>query len=286
MKVGFGFSEFPARISTADNAAFKTGSTYTGKMSVTDDLLIGFELHSPSRIRQALDAGAGPNTPIHGKRPIDQLIEMYFRSARFADCVRLMLDAGAVLDDPLLEALLLDDDERLRAILSSSSQGLNRRLHLDCAFTSLRGVSSLRVCAEYNSVKCARALLAAGIDVNVRADTDAGGIGGHTPLFHTVNSNQNHCRGMMELLVEAGADLDIRLKGVVWGGGFEWETAVFDVSPISYAQCGLYSQFHRPEKQVYGNLAYLYRKRYGAEPPVRNVPNKYLQDDRVFPPRT
>lgn len=90
----------------------------------------------------------------------------------------------------------------------------------------------------------------------------------------------------MELLVEAGANLDIRLKALVWGSGFEWETVVFDVTPISYAQCGLYSQFHRPEKQVYSNIAYLYRKRYGTEPLVRNVPNKYLQDDRVFPPRT
>jgi ankyrin repeat protein len=255
-------------------------------MSVTDDLLVGFELHSLSRIRQALEAGADPNTPIHGKRPIDQLIEMYTRSPRFADCLRLMLDAGAALDDPLLEALLLDDDESLRQVLANSPQSLDRRFHLECTYTSLRGVSPLHICAEYNSVKCARALLEAGIGVDVPAEIDANGIGGQTPLFHAVNSNQNHCRHMMELLVEAGANLDIRLKALVWGSGFEWETVVFDVTPLSYAQCGLYSQFHRPEKQVYSNIAYLYRKRYGAEPPVRNVPNKYLQDDRVFPPRT
>ncbi len=257
-----------------------------GEMSLTDDLLVGFELHSTSRIRHALDAGADSNALIRGKRPIDWLIEMYFRSSRFADCLRLMLDAGATLHDPLLEALLLDDDERLRQILASSPQSIDRRFHLECAFTSLRGVSPLHICAEYNSVKCARVLLESGAHVDVRADIDEGGIGGQTPLFHTVNSNQNHCRGAMELLVEAGANLDIRLKAVVWGSGFEWETTVFDVTPISYAQCGLFSQFHRPEKQVYSNLAYLYRKRYGADPPVRKVPNKYLQDDRVFPPRT
>lgn len=90
----------------------------------------------------------------------------------------------------------------------------------------------------------------------------------------------------MELLVEAGASVEIRLQALAWGAGFEWETIVFDVSPISYAQCGLFSQFHRPEAQVYGNIAYLYRKRYGAEPQVRNVPNQYLNDGRVFPPRT
>ena len=90
----------------------------------------------------------------------------------------------------------------------------------------------------------------------------------------------------MELLAEAGADLGIRLKGLTWGGGFEWETCVFDVTPISYAQCGVYFQFHRPERYVYGNLEYLLRKRYGRTPRIPNVPNKYLQDDRVFLPRT
>lgn len=257
-----------------------------GKMSVTDDLLLGFETHSPGRIRAALDAGASPNAPISGKRPVDCLIEMYQRSTRFPECLRLMLEAGAALDDPLPVAVLLDDDRGLREVLRASPQELGRRLHLECAYTSLRGVSALHVCAEYNSVKCARALLDAGVDVDVRADVDAQGIGGQTPLFHAVNSNHNHCRPAMELLVEAGAGLDIRVKGLLWGGGFEWETVVFDVTPISYAQCGLYTQFHRREEDVYGNIAYLFRNKYGSEPPFRNIPNKYLLDERIFPPRT
>ncbi len=104
------------------------------------------------------------------------------------------------------------------------------------------------------------------------------------PVFHAVNSNQNHCRPVMELLVDSGANLDLRLKGLVWGHGFDWETLLFDVTPISYAQCGLYFQFHRPEHQIYSNITYLFRKRYSFDPPLRNVPNKYLQDSRVFPP--
>ena len=46
---------------------------------------------------------------------------------------------------------------------------------------------------------------------------------------------------------------------------------VLDVTPISYAQCGLYAQFHRRERDVYDNLAYLYRRRHGRELPVQNV---------------
>jgi hypothetical protein len=54
--------------------------------------------------------------------------------------------------------------------------------------------------------------------------------------------------------VDAGADLDVRVKGLVWGMGFEWETTIFDVTPTSYAQCGLYFQFHRKEQNRHGNI--------------------------------
>lgn len=245
-------------------------------MTVADDLLEAFERHSPDRIRAALQAGANARAPIRGKAPLAWLIEMYTRSNRFAECLRTMLAAGAPFDDPLLEAILLDDDGRLREILAGNPQARDRRFDLDCAYTSLRGVSALHVCAEYDSVRCARALLEAGLEVDVRADVDGDGIGGQTPLFHTVNSNGNHCRQAMELLVEAGADLEVRLKGVRWGIGCEWETLLFDVTPLSYAQCGLYAQFHRREADVYANVTYLCRKRYGTAPEIRNVPNEYL----------
>jgi ankyrin repeat protein len=239
-------------------------------MSLESDYLEAFEVHSAEKIRAALAAGASPVALIKGKRPIDILIEMYSRSPHFVECLRVMLDAGATIEDPLLRAVLLDDPAALRGL------ALDAKLDLVAAYTCCSGVSALHVCAEFNSVRCAAALIEAGVDVNSRADVDAEGLGGQTPLFHAVNSNQNYCRPVMELLVDAGADLEVRLKGLVWGAGFEWETVMFDVTPMSYAQCGLYRQVHRSEEAIYGNIAYLYRKRYGVEPPVRNVPNKYL----------
>lgn len=240
------------------------------------DLLEAFERHSPRGIRETLAAGVDPVTPLRGKAPVWWLVEMYTRSDRFAECLRVLLDAGAALPDPFLTALLLDDDESLRATLVADGQAIGRRFELPCAYTSLRGVSALHVCAEYNSVRCARLLLAEGHAVDARADVDPEGIGGQTALFHAVNSNGNHCRPSMELLVEAGAALDLRLRGVRWGQGFEWETLVLDVTPISYAQCGLYAQFHRREADVYSNLEYLCRRRDGSSPAMPNVPNAYL----------
>ena len=55
-----------------------------------------------------------------------------------------------------------------------------------------------------------------------------------------------------------------------------WETAVHNVTPVSYAQCGLYRQFHRREEHVCSNIEYLGNKRDGTVPPLRNVPNQYL----------
>jgi hypothetical protein len=245
-------------------------------VSIEADLLGAFEEHSPDGIREVLAAGVSPTEPINGKRPIDSLVETYLRSPRFAECLQIMLDAGATVGDPLLESILLDDDARTREILAGSGDGLQKKLSPLCAFTSCRGVSPLHICAEFNSIRCLRVLLENGADVNARADQDMESIGGHTPIFHAVNSIFNYCRPAMEILVDAGADLDSRVKALLWGEAMDWETVVFDVTPMSYAQCGLYRQFHRREEHIYSNIEYLYRKRYGSIPLVRNMPNKYL----------
>ena len=206
------------------------------------------------------------------------LIEMYLRSSNFRDCVRVMLESGAVIEDPVLQAVLLDDVVTLRHLMKQTGFKTDRKFNLDCTFTPLNGASALHICAEYNSLKCAAALIKAGANVNAQAAVDADGFGGHTPIFHTVNSHNNYSRPMMELLAKRGAKLNVRLKGLVWGSGFAWETALFDVTLLSYTQCGLHKQFQRREADIYDNLSYLYRKLYGTKAPVRNVPNRYLAE--------
>jgi hypothetical protein len=245
-------------------------------MSANDDLLGAFELHDSGGIRKALAAGASPTAPLNGKRPIDWLISMYTRSPSFAACLQAMLAAGATVGDELVEAVLLDDDGALRRIVEQNPARAQERFVVESAYTSLRHVSALHVCAEFNSVRCATVLLNAGVDVDVRAEVDRDGLGGHTALFHTVNSNHNFCRPMMDLLLDAGADVDVRVRGLIWGEGLEWETVVFDVTPTSYAQCGLYRQFHRDEKDIYDNIDRLHRRRFGTAAPRRNVPNRYV----------
>ncbi|MGK2963177.1 MAG: ankyrin repeat domain-containing protein [Gemmatimonadaceae bacterium] len=246
-------------------------------MSLEADLLEAFEVHSPDQIRAILAVGASPVALIKGKTPVASLIEGYLRSDRFHECLRLLLDAGATTGDPLIEAVLLDDDKMLGDVLvSEGNAAVHRRVRVPSAFTSCEGVTPLHVCAEFNSVRCARMLIEAGADVNAVADLDQHGFGGQTPVFHAVNSIHNYCRPLMELLVEAGAGLETRIKGLVWGKDAPWETLILDVTPLSYAQCGAYAQFHRREEDTYSNLDYLYRRRFGVDLPRVNVPNTYL----------
>jgi ankyrin repeat protein len=254
----------------------KVHTSKSGVFMSDSDLLEAFEEHSPEGIEKALAAGVSPIVPIKSRKPIDHLIEAYLRSSRFPDCLRVMLNAGAVIDDPLLEAVLLDDASRLSHLLTESPQRLHQKLDILVAFTSCRGVTPLHVCSEFNSVNCARVLLEKGADVNAVSSHNSQDAGGHTPIFHAVNSILNYCRPVMELLVLAGADLEVKVKTLLWGESMSWETVLYDVTPISYAQCGLYRQFHRREEDVYSNLQYLYRSEYGTDPAFRNVPNRYL----------
>jgi hypothetical protein len=73
------------------------------------------ELHSVNGIRRALASDLDVGNPIQGKTPINFLIEMYTRSDRFPECLHLLLERGAILDDPKLMPVLLNDDMALGA---------------------------------------------------------------------------------------------------------------------------------------------------------------------------
>ncbi|HEX4960180.1 MAG TPA: ankyrin repeat domain-containing protein [Thermoanaerobaculia bacterium] len=245
-------------------------------MSTIFDLLVAFEIHSVERIRSILDAGFDVRTPVKGKAPIAHLIEMYYRSDAFPDCVRLLLDRGAVLEDPVLRPVFLNDVDELEAAIRANPALLQHRTSLACAFTPLLGVTLLHVAAEYGHLEVARKLIELGAEVDARAATDEFGFNGHTPLFHTVNSNENRSAPVMNLLLDAGARPDILLPGITWGQGFEWETLCFDVTPISYAQLGLLRQMQRTEADTYANVATLLRAAKRSVPSFTNVPNRYL----------
>lgn len=240
------------------------------------EILVAFELHSVDRIRAILDAGFDVSLPLKGKSIVDNLTEMYTRSDRFPDCLRLLLERGAVLPDPRLAPVLLDDGEGLEAALRADPSLVAHRTSMVSPFTPLVGVSLLHIAAEFGNLKAARVLLDHGADRDARAAVDEYGLNGHTPLFHTVNSNDNRSAPLLQLLLDAGAAPNLRLEGITWGKGFEWETTCFDVTPISYAQLGLLAQMHRRDRDIYHNITRLLAASGRKIPPLDNVPNRYL----------
>lgn len=245
--------------------------------TVEFDLLVAFETHSVSKIREILDSGLDPRSVIKGRSLVNNLTIMYSRSDNFPACLRLLLERGAVLDDPALASVLLDDADALREALNHDPTLVNHRTSMESSFTPLLGASLLHVAAEFGNVNAVRVLIDAGADVNARAAIDEHGLNGHTPIFHTVNSAWNRSAPIMQMLLDAGASADVRVNGITWGKGMEWETICFDVTPISYAQMGLLPQVHRQEGDIYANITRLLAAARRPVPPFDNVPNKYLK---------
>jgi ankyrin repeat protein len=244
--------------------------------SVEFDLLGASETHDVGSIRKILDRGFDVRVPFKGKGAIEHLTEMYSRSDRFPACLRLLLERGAVLDDPRVAPVLLDDEAALTQALRDEPSLIGHRTSMVSAFTPLVGATLLHVACEYGNRSAARVLLEHGADVDARASVDACGLNGHTPIFHTVNSAHNRSAPLLDLLLAAGATVDVRLHGITWGKGFEWETTCFDVTPISYAQMGLLPQVHRREQDIYANIRRLLDASGRRAPPLDNVPNRYL----------
>lgn len=80
----------------------------------------------------------------------------------------------------------------------------------------------------------------------------------------------------MHFLISQKADLTCTVKGLVWGKGYEWETFIPSVNPISYAMMGLLRQFQRTDSQIYEVVSVLMKEKYGIEYRASNIPNKYL----------
>jgi ankyrin repeat protein len=245
-------------------------------MTHRETLLNAFEIHSVAMIEDVLSGGVDPNAVIDGKSPLTELVEMYYRSPQFSECVRALVRFGARCDNEALLAVLLDDADLLAKVLKNNPAAINQTIDLRCAFTPLMGASLLHVACEFGHLNAASVLLAAGIDIEAKAALDAYGFNGHTPIFHTVCQHRNHCMPVLRLLLSHGAKTDVRLSGITWGKGFEWETTLFDPTPISYAQAGLLRQFQREENDVYENIRLMMVSSGRAIPEELNVPNAYL----------
>lgn len=241
-------------------------------------MLYDVEVHSVEGIRRYFDQGGDPNEVHDGIPLFTTMVEMYFRSPRFKDCVQVFIDRGLVFEDKALLAVLTDNDEQLEKLLKADRNIINRTYsQFANTFTPLTDGTLMHFCAEYNCVICAEILSQYGADIDAKAGLDEHGFGGHTPIFHTVNQNLNNSKQMMHWLLDNGVDLGITVKGLIWGKGYEWETFIPSVNPISYAMMGLLPQMHRKDTIVAETVSLLIKRAYGIDYTPGNIPNAYLK---------
>ncbi len=245
-------------------------------MDYQKEIITQIELHSVEGIKTCFLNGVSPNDSFRGEPLMNELISEYARSPRFKECVKVFVEFGLEFEDHALLAVLLDDANKLQHILKENPQIVHKRYSFRCAYTPLFHASLLHVCAEFNHLHCAKVLVENGADVNALAGIDQNGFGGQTPVFHTVNQNMNQSVEMLNFLLANSADLSIQLRGLIWGKGYDWETFIPAINPISYAMMGLLPQMHRDEKTIAGIVSTLLQYEFGIDYQPKNVPNKYL----------
>lgn len=197
-------------------------------------------------LRWLLDHGArsmpfanDPGRP-DGQTALDYVIGTYSRSAALGECIDMLLAAGCTTrrGTPAVLEILRGRTEKLAELLTSDPGLANRRFpELDWGSTAysrlpLRGATLLHVAAEYGSLDAARMLLDSGADVNARAEVDAAGVGGQTPLFHAVSQFRDWSLPVARLLAQRGADLGVR---ALLPGHYEQPEEFVECTALEYA---------------------------------------------------
>ncbi|HEY6503546.1 MAG TPA: ankyrin repeat domain-containing protein [Chitinophagaceae bacterium] len=246
-------------------------------MNYLHKIIEQIELHDVEGIEDCFRHGVGPNDLYNNEPLLYELTSEYTRSPRFKDCVKAFVDHELKFDDEVLLSVLLNDAGKLHEQLTKYPDAVSKKYIFRCAYTPLHEATLMHICAEFNHVACAEILRKHGADVNARAGVDENGFGGQTPIFHTVNQNTNQSAGMMSFLLSHSADLTITVPGLIWGKGYEWETLIPSVNPVSYAMMGLLPQMHRNEITISKVVTTLLKQAYGIDYTPGNVPCAYLK---------
>lgn len=208
------------------------------------------ESMDPAVLKWLVDRGSDPNPrvsrPVASGEPypgtaLDYLFATYARSAeRMAAGIDVLLAAGGKTRynaPPVLE-LLRGRVDRLAEQIDVDPALVHRRFpELDCGMTggrrlTLEGGTLLHVAAEYGNAAAVAFLLDRGAGVNARATTDHAGVGGQTAIFHAATQFDDDGLPIVQLLLDRGADLAIRVK---LPGDYERPGEVVECTVLGYA---------------------------------------------------
>ncbi len=196
-------------------------------------------------LKWMLDHGADPDLVISGSRApltaLEMILGTYSRSflnGRMVACAELLVAAGAAHEDgPVmdmhrrrfkeLEARLNDDPDLINRHLPGLHYGETGGRRMNA-----RGGTLLHMAAEWPDLEAAELLISHGADVNVKAEIDADGVGGQTPLFNALSQFRNHGLEVADFLLAESADHTIT---ATVPGSYEERDEMFTGNAVEYA---------------------------------------------------
>jgi ankyrin repeat protein len=232
-----------------------------GARPAPDSVMGPAETLSGSGLAFLIELGA-PIGDEHGDRlaPVAMVLQTYSRNPRGKhQCLEIFAGQGIELPDTppmavhrgridLLEEHLRRDPGLLARAFSHQEiyppeLGCHADESLALHGTPLAGATLLHMCVDYDEIEIARWLIERGAAVNVKAEVDAEGFGGHTPLFGCVVS-QPYRVGLRKddafarLLLDHGADPGVRasLRKRLRFVGDEEMHGYRDVTPLAWGQ--------------------------------------------------
>jgi hypothetical protein len=222
---------------------------------LTPGLVMGpCETLNPAGLGFLADLGA-PFTDAKGNRlaPLALVLETYGRNPAGKHAVlEIFARQGYAMPDTPIMAFHRGDLSRLKEFLRRDPELIARRFRLveiyppelGCSknggmhWTPIGGTTLLHLAIDFDEEEIFDLLLAAGADVNARANVDGEDFGGHTPIFNAVVSHGRRQAAMARRLLAQGASVTMRAslrKFLDWCETPRWHVAR-DVTPVEWAR--------------------------------------------------
>lgn len=176
------------------------------------------EGHDLVHLRRLLAVGVNPNDARNDGWACDALygfLQTYTRSSpdHLHACINLLISHGAAFKDGPVMDIHRGDLDSLATRLEVDEKLVSARFALDYGnHLTLRGSTLLHVAAEFHELEAIALLLKHGADLNARVAVGRNGVGGQTPLYHAIGTNQGTGFHVFEHLLDLKPDLAVEAR--------------------------------------------------------------------------